>query len=505
MLRIPMAFRGWGRRAARSEGKSLLVDIRPVLFINGILLLILAAAMGVPLLVDLATEHREWQAFALPLMITGFIGLALIFTNQGDGTPLLRTRQAFLLTGSSWLAVAIFSALPFQASDLPLSWTDCYFETISGITTTGATVLTGLDLLPHAILMWRALLQWLGGAGVILTAVVLLPVLRIGGMQMFHMANVDEGERATPRLPQMAWKMLGVYALFSALLAGGLCLAGMTPLEAVCHAMSSLATGGFSTSDQSLGHFSHAARWLCMLGMIAGGATFSQYVAPWRRGHWTILGDSQLRWYLLTIAVFAMLVTFWNWAVGDMEAREAFFASAFNVVSVLTTSGFHAGQYDSWGGFAQVAFFVMMFIGGCTGSTAGGIKIFRYQLLFAVSGVHIRRLLHPHGVFPVLFNRFRVSDPVVRSILGFVLLYFVCFAVLVVALTLSGLDTLTSFSGAAASLGNIGPGLGPLIGPGGSYQALPDFAKWLLTFGMLLGRLELVPLLILFTPAFWRE
>ncbi len=481
-----------------------MLDIRPVLFINGFLLLILAAAMGVPLLVDLATEHREWQAFALPLMITGFTGLALVLTNQGDGTPVLRTRQVFLLTAGSWLSVAMFSALPFQLSDLQLSWTDCYFETVSGITTTGATVLTGLDQAPRAILLWRALLQWLGGAGVIVTAVVLLPVLRIGGMQMFHTANPDGGERAAPRLSQMAWKMLGVYALFGALLAVGLNFAGMTPLEAVCHAMSSLSTGGFSTSDQSLGHFGHAARWLCMLGMIVGGATFSQYVAPWRRGHRTIFRDSQLRWYLLTIAMFAMLVTFWNWAVGDMDVGEAFLASTFNVVSVITASGFHTGRYDNWGGFAQVAFFVMMFIGGCTGSTSGGIKIFRYELLFAVSGVQIRRLLHPHGVFPVLFNRFRVSDAVVRSVLGFVLLYFVCFALLAVALTLTGLDTLTSFSGAAASLGNIGPGLGPLIGPAGSYQALPDMAKWLLSFAMLLGRLELVPLLILFTRAFWR-
>ncbi len=487
------------------QGESFLFDIRTVFFVNGFLLLILAAAMGLPLAVDLAAEHSEWQAFASAQLFTGFIGLGLIFANRPDGRPKLPTRAAFFLIASSWVLVSLFGALPFELGSRHLSVTDGMFETISGLTTTGATVITGLDRTPSAILLWRAVLQWLGGAGIIVAAVALLPFLRIGGMQLFRLESSDKTERVAPRVSQVAWKLLFIYGMLTGAVGLALYFAGMTPLEAACHAMSSLSTGGFSTSDQSLGRFGDAARWVCVIGMLLGGMTFSQYLTLGKRGRGSSLVDSQTRWYLTIIAVFCLLLTFWNWAVGDMGAYEALQQSTFNVVSVLTTSGFHTANYDAWGGFAQVAFFVMTFVGGCTGSTAGGIKVFRYEVLFAVSGLHIKRLLHPHGVFPVAFNRLILSDAVLRSVLGFMMLYFVCFAALALALTVSGLDTVSGLSAAAAALGNVGPGLGHVLGPGGSYQSLPADTKWLLAFGMLLGRLELAPLLVVFTASFWRE
>jgi trk system potassium uptake protein len=481
-----------------------LLDIRPVLFVNGFLLLILAAAMGVPMLVDLATDHSEWLAFAFSAMLTGFIGLGLIFANLTQFRLHLSTRGAFLLTGSSWLFIALFGAIPFWLCSRHLSAVDGLFETISGITTTGATVITGLDRTPAALLLWRALLQWLGGAGVIVTGVTLLPFLRIGGMQVFRLESSDEG-RVAPRVSQVSWSVLVIYSLCTMVVAVALYFAGMTPLEAVCHAMSSLATGGFSTSDQSLGHFGEAARWVCVVGMLIGGATFAQYVNAVKHRRCSFLEDSQIRWYLAIIGVFCLLVTFWNWAVGDMGPYDAFSQSTFNVVSVLTTTGFHSADYSAWGGFAKTAFFMMAFIGGCTGSTAGGIKIFRYEVLFAVSGVQVRRLVHPHGVFPITFNQARISDTALRSVLGFLMVYFFCFMVLALALTVTGLDAVSGLSGAAAALANVGPGLGHVLGPSGSYEPLSAVAKSVLAIGMLVGRLELAPLLILFSRSFWQE
>lgn len=482
-----------------------MLDIRPVLFINGFVLLILAAAMGAPLLVDLATDLSEWQAFAFSSMASGFVGLALISANHTVVSPELRTRQAFLVTTGSWLLAGLFGALPFYFGTLHLSPMDALFESVSGLTTTGATVITGLDAVPRSVLLWRALLQWLGGIGIIVTSVALLPVLRIGGMQLFRMESSDKTEKVKARISQVTSGILRVYGLFTLLLTIALALAGMTPLESVCHAMSSLATGGFSTSDQSLGHFGDAAQWICVLGMLIGGATFTQFITPWKRRRWSILEDSQIRWYLAIIVGFSLLMTFWNWAMRDLGGYESFRQSVFNVVSIVTTTGFHTSDYDAWGGFAQVAFFAMMFIGGCTGSAAGGIKVFRYEVLFAVTGVHIRRLLHPHGIFVIAFNQFRLTDAVVRSVLGFMMLYFFCFVLLALALAAIGLDVTSALSGAASALANVGPGLGHLIGPGSSYADLPDEAKCLLTIGMLAGRLELATVLILFSKTFWQE
>lgn len=481
-----------------------MLDFRPVLYIDGFLLLILALAMGLPMAVDLSSGEGEWPAFFVSFSFTAFIGLALIFGNRMQGWPVLRTRQAFLLTATSWLLVAVFAALPLHFCSLQMSITDGLFESVSGITTTGATVLSGLDRAPRAILIWRALLQWLGGAGIIVTALALLPVLRIGGMQLFRLENSDKLDSAQPRVSQLTGKILAIYGLLTLFIAAALILAGMTPLEAVCHAMSSLSTGGFSTSDQSLGHFGEAARWVCVLGMLMGSLTFSHYILPRRKGRWAIFDDSQIRWFLIFAVVFSLLVTFWNWAVGDMGAYEAFSHSTFNVVSILSTTGFHSTDYDAWGGFAQMTFFVLAFVGGCTGSAAGGIKVFRYEVLFAVTGVHIRRLLHPHGVFPIDFNRIQVTEPVLRSVLGFVMLYFICLATLGTLLTVCGFDAISGLSGAASALGNVGPGLGRIIGPAGNYHDISDAAKWLFAIGMMLGRLELAPLLILTSRLFWR-
>jgi trk system potassium uptake protein TrkH len=481
-----------------------LIDIRPVLLIDGFLLLILAAFMAVPVIVDLSTDGSEWPAFLISLSLATFVGLAMIFVGSGERRRRLRKRRMFLAVVIGILLCSIFAALPFELGGLRLSVTDGLFESISGLTTTGSTVITGLDSAPRSVLVWRALLNWLGGLGIVLGAVTALPQLGFGGSRKPIPDSMDSRVDASFILSRLNKGIIGVYLALTIALAIGFGLCGMSPLESVCHAMSTLSTGGFSTSDQSLGHFGSGARWVAICGMIVGGGTFSLYTSPWKRNSWSILRDSQLRWYLGVLVLFALMLAFWTWLAHDVEPMEALRRSLFNAVAVITTTGFHTEDYDAWGGFSEVAFFVMAFIGGCTGSTSGGIKIFRFQILLAMAATHIKRLLHPNGVFTVEINRATISDTIVRSVLGFVMLYFSSAAALTLALSLTGLNTITSLTGAVAALSNLGPGLGHIIGPGGSYRDIPDAAKWLLDLGMLTGRIEIAPILILFSSAFWK-
>ncbi len=482
-----------------------MLDIRPVLVVCGYVLLILAATMVVPIVVDLAVDGAEWAAFLPAMALSGFVGAALVLAARSGAHKRWHSREAFLATSLGWTLGGAAASIPFCLGAMHLSPVDGLFESVSGLTTTGATVMTGLDHAPPALLLWRALLNWLGGIGIILTAVAVLPLLRIGGMQLFRLDSSEMGEATIPRLSKQGRGLLIVYPLLTAVLAIGFALTGMNALDSVCHAMSALSTGGFSTSDQSLGHFGDGARWIAVIGMIIGGTTFALFLEPRRRGRTTIFGDSQIRRYLIMIVALSLVLAAWNWGSGRMALGDALQRSTFNTVSVLTTTGFHWGDYDSWGGFAQVAFFLMALVGGCSGSAAGGIKIFRFEVLFAAAGIHLRRLLHPHGVFAIEFNQRRITEPVIRSVMSFVMLYLTCVALLALALALTGLDATTSLSGAAAALGNVGPGLGHLIGPGGGYHDLPRATKWLLIGGMMLGRLELATLIVLITPTFWRS
>jgi trk system potassium uptake protein TrkH len=482
-----------------------LIDIRPVLFVNGFLLLVLAAAMGLPAAVDFLAGDPDWHVFLASGMVTGFVGLVLAVGSRPQGRLVLATRQAFLLTATAWALSAAFGALPFLFSTLDLSLADGVFEAMSGLTTTGATVIVGLDHAPRGLLLWRALLNWLGGGGIIVMAVSVLPLLRIGGMQLFRMETSDKTERVRTRVSQIASATTMVYAVFTALAGLGFWLAGMSKFDAVCHAMAAVSTGGFSTSDGSLGHWGPAAQWVAIAAMLVGGSTFTLYVAPWKQGRPKILDDGQTHWYLAFIGFFAAVLTLWQWAVNDMAPDEALRHALFNVTSVVTTSGFFSTDYGAWGGFAQVMFFILAFIGGCTGSTAGGIKIFRWDVLFAMTGVHLKRLLHPHGVFVIPYERQPLPETVVRSVLGFVVMYFFAFAVHAMALTMVGLDFITALSGSAAALANMGRGLGEVIGPAGTFRPLPDPAKWILAFEMMLGRLELFAVFVLFSRGFWRS
>ena len=481
-----------------------MIEFRPILFVIGILLTTLALAMLAPLVTDVVIGHPEWRVFAGAGGLTLFIGGILILTNR---TPIrkMTIRQAFILTTASWLVLTTFAALPFVFSGLGLSYTDAFFEAMSGITTTGSTVLTGLDDVPTGMLLWRALLQWLGGVGIIVMGVAILPVLRIGGMQLFRTESSDTSAKAMPRVAQIASGIIFLYLALTSVLAGALWAFGFGGFEAVAHAMTTIATGGFSTRDASVGHFDNlAAEMVIILFMIIGSLPFVLYLHAVRGSPRLLLRDSQVHWFIFIVAAAVALMALWQYFAQGETVGRALRVSAFNVVSIMTGTGYTTADYGLWGGFALGAFFFIMFIGGCAGSTTCGIKVFRFQVLFASARAHMRRLVQPHGVFVPHFNREPITTEITESVMNFFFLFAGTFAVLALALGMLGLDFITAVSGAATAICNVGPALGQVIGPARNFAALPDAAKWVLSAGMLLGRLELFTVLVLFTRSFWR-
>ena len=481
-----------------------MIDFRPIFFVCGILLATLAVVMAIPAIADAAVGDRDWQVFGLSALLTLFVGGLLILMNRAPSAP-LSIRQAFLLTTVSWLVIAAFGALPFAFSELGLSYTDAFFEAMSGITTTGSTVITGLDRVAPGILIWRALLQWLGGIGIVLVAVAVLPMLRIGGMQLFKVEAFDTPEKVLPRAAQIATGIALTYVVLTVLFTGALWGAGMTPFDAAAHAMTGIATGGFSTKTASIGFFdSTLIDWILVACMIAGSLPFVYYLPLWR-GRWRpLITDSQVRAFLVTALLGVLAVAFWLWRVDGAAPFEALTQAMFNVVSMMTGTGFSTVDFNGWGSLPVIILFVFMFVGGCAGSTTCGVKIFRFQVAYAVAKVQVARLMQPNGVFLPHYNRRPISEAVALSVIGFFFLFVIAFAVEAVILGLLGLDFVTAMSGAATTIADVGPGLGDVIGPAGNFAGLPDAAKWVLSAGMLLGRLELFTVLILFLPSFWR-
>jgi len=476
----------------------------PVLLVNGVLLLILAAAMLIPAGLDLLIDNPDWEVFLAAAFVTGFAGAGLTLTTR-SGSQDLSLRAAFLVTSSSWVVLPAFGALPFVFSELGLSYTDAFFEAMSGLTTTGSTVITGLDTAPPGLLIWRALLQWIGGIGIIVTAIAILPLLQIGGMQLFRLESSETSEKALPSAAQIAATVGVIYVALTALCALSMWAAGMPAFESVAHSMTTIATGGFSTSDTSLARFDSAAvDYVVTLFMIVGSLPFLLYFQVLRGRPLWLWRDSQVRWFLSIIVVVVLGMTAWQILANEVAPALALRHVAFNVTSIITGTGYTTADYGQWGSFAVATFLFIMFIGGCAGSTSCGIKVFRFQVLYAVARTQMQRLLRPHGVFVSHFNRRPITEAVMNSVMSFFFLFALCFAVLALLLSLLGLEPLTAVSAAGTAIANVGPGLGSEVGPSGTFQTLPDTAKWLMAGGMLLGRLELFPVLVLFTRDFWR-
>ena len=479
-------------------------DNRTIFFIIGLLLAAVSGGMLLPATINATSGHSDWQVFIGCALVTGFISGALILTNRGKLPP-LSVKQAFTLTSLSWLALTGFAALPFAFGELNMSYTDAFFETMSGLTTTGATVITNLDDAPPGILLWRALLQWFGGIGIIVMAISVLPMLNIGGMQLFRLESSDTSEKILPRTAQIAGSITRLYFGITLACVISYLLAGMDMFDAIAHAMTTIATGGFSTRDDSLGAFGAPVAMVAIFFMLVSAVPFVAYLQLVNRKFDKFVRDEQIRTFFL-LALFAAC-TMWIYQLAMMNdsAGAALLSAAFNTTSILTGTGYATADYGAWGPFAVSIFFILTFVGGCAGSTACGLKIFRLQVVVKAGWRYIRQLTRPNGVFVIRYNGRLLDDDVANSVVAFVLIFILTFVAVATSLSLMGLDPLTALSAAAAAIANVGPGLGPEIGPSGTYAGLPTQAKWVLAFGMLLGRLEFLTVLVLFAPSFWRR
>lgn len=478
------------------------MDFRTIFAVVGALTAALGVAMLLPALADFLVGNRDWAVFVASALITTLFGAGMWTAASGRRSE-LNLRQAFLMTVMVWVVLTIFGALPLYLSELGLSPTDALFEAMSGITTTGATVIVGLDTAPPGILLWRGLLQWFGGLGVVVMAIAVLPMLRVGGMQIFRAEAFETPDRILPRARQIASAMILVYCLLTLLCALAYLLAGMGAFDALVHALSTVATGGFSTRDASLGAFEAPAIAYVASGfMILGALPFVLYIGALQGSLRPLFADSQVKLFLILIAL-ATLIVLPVQPGGLAAGEEGFRRALFSVISVITGSGFTAGDFGSWGPFSVSLFFVLMFIGGCTGSTSCGIKVFRFQVLARDLYQHVRQIVFPSMVHVKRFNGRPMPEGISSSVQSFVFLYFASFLVLALLLSMTGMETLEALSGAATALANMGPGLGQ-IGPSSTFAPLSDPSKWLLTAGMLIGRLEVLVVLVLLTPRFWK-
>lgn len=487
---------------------TLPIDFRPVALTWGVSLSILALFMIPPMVADLLTGNDDWLVFLFSAIITAFAGIALILTNYQKQQRSISTRQGFMLTTSVWLIVALFASLPLALSARELTYADSFFEAMSGITTTGATVVTGLETLPPGILLWRAILQWLGGIGIIVMGIAILPMLNIGGMQLFRTESSDKSEKILPRAAQIASNTGAVYLALTFMCALSYRVAGMNGFEAIAHSMTTISTGGLSTRDSSIGGFNEAGiEWTAIVFMILGGMPFVLFIQMLRGIHKPLFSDIQVRWYLAILGVGAMALATEHLLIGEpfQTTHDIVRHSVFASVTIMTGTGYSADDYMRWGPLAIAMLFFYACIGGCTGSTAGGIKIFRFVVLYQVSRVQVSRLIQPSGVFRALYNGEPLAEATSTAVLAFIFLFGLTFSAVALLLSLIGLDFITAMSASIAAVANVGPGLGPIIGPAGHYGELPEAAKWVLAFAMLLGRLELFTVLVLFAPAFWRH
>ena len=481
-----------------------MIDLRPVGYVIGLLVTILGAAMLIPMVVDLAEQSGHWPVFLEAAVLTVLPGGVLALSCANSVRQGLTIQQTFLITTGVWLALPIFGAIPFFIGATQLNFTDAFFEAMSGLTTTGSTVLSGLEELPSGLLLWRGLLQWLGGIGIIVVAMVFLPELRVGGMQIFRSEGFDTFGKILPRATEIASRISVIYVGLTMACALSYLAAGMSPFDATVHAMTTIATGGFANYDASFGVFEASAEYVAAIFMILAALPFVRFVQLTAGTAKPLFKDPQIRGFVVTAILLVLLLSFWQMAQAGREGELAFRKALFNTVSLLTGTGYASENYMLWGPFAVTTLFFVGLIGGCAGSTSCSIKIFRYQLLFQSIWAQLQRIRSPHGVFRPRYAGRPVDADVLSSVMSFFVFFIVTLGMLSWGLSMTGLDMTTSVSGASAALANIGPGLGDEIGPAGNFAGLNDTAKWMLSIAMLVGRLELLAVYAILTIRFWR-
>ena len=480
-------------------------DFRSIFYILGLLLCIEAIAMIIPLLFDLFYSNEDWKQFFYSSIITFFIGLVLFFSFKKEKNK-IDLRQAFVLTILSWLFISLFGSIPFIYTSASLSYTDSFFESVSGITTTGSTVINNLDSLPEGILIWRSLLQWFGGIGIIVLAIAILPTLQIGGMQLLHMEHDDPYEKTLPKINQFVIEIFMLYIVLSVICALLYYIAGMSGFDSIIHAMTTISTGGYSNHNQSFAFFNSVSiEIISIVFMIIGSLPFVIYLQLLHKQNLLIFKDDQIKLFFQILILIVLLTIVWLFFFRSVPLEESIRISIFNITSILTGTGYTVNNYSNWGSFGLVIMIIIMFIGGCAGSTTGGIKIFRLQILFRGAKTQIKKLTQPHAVILMRFNEKKVTENTYNSIMVFFFMYICIFLLSSICLSFFNIDFITSFSAAASAISNVGPGIGNIIGPNGNYSSLQDGAKWILAITMLIGRLEIFTVLVLLSIGFWKK
>ena len=479
-------------------------NYKTVFFTLGVLQIILGLSMIIPLIAQFIFNELD-SGFISSGIISIVFGV-LFFISNLDHDKKLNLHQAFLLTGLSWISIAVFGSLPFIFSSLNLSFTDGFFESMSGITTTGSTIITNLDSAPKSILLWRALLQWLGGIGIIVMAITLMPIMNVGGMQLFKISSNNTAEKILPKSKEISIRLISIYLSLTLLCSFFYKLFGMNFFDSITHSMTTIATGGFSNYNESIGYFNSSLIEVTSIFFIfLGSIPFIAYIKFLNGDKKIFINDSQIKVFfkitLCSIIILLIYMLYKNESWSDIDLISL----SFNVVSILTGTGYITEDFSNWGSFPIIFFLILMFIGGCAGSTTCGIKIFRVQILYQFISNQLKKIIYPRGVFIIKYGKNNIDDKFMSSIISFIYLYIIIFFVITALLSISGLDFLTSISGAATSISNVGPGLGENIGPNGNFSELSDPSKWILSLAMILGRLEIFAILILFMPSFWRK
>jgi trk system potassium uptake protein TrkH len=477
-------------------------NYKTVFFTLGILQMILGVFMFIPIIVQFIYGEIDSSFFGSSI-VTIIFG-TLFFLSNLDHEKKLTLQQAFLLTSLSWLSIAIFGSLPFIFSNIEFSFTNAFFESMSGITTTGSTIIPNLEEMPKSILLWRAILQWLGGIGIIIMAITLMPIMNVGGMQLFKVSNNDSSEKILPKSKEIALRLIYIYFTLTLLCSITYKIFGMNFFDSLTHSMTTIATGGFSNYNKSIGFFNSVSIEISsMIFIILGSLPFIAYIKFINGNKRIFFNDTQIKSFLKIISISVIILSIYliiNKS-DEFNLRSIF----FNVISILTGTGYVNAEFDGWGSFSLILFLGLMFIGGCAGSTTCGIKIFRIQILYLFFINQLKKIIYPKGIFVMKYDKSPIDNKFIASIISFIYMYLVVFFSLTALLSLTGLDFVTSISGAATSISNVGPGLGSIIGPNGNFSTLPDISKWILALGMILGRLELFAILVLFLPSFWRN
>ena len=478
---------------------------KTVFFMIGILLVVLGFSMLIPYTIQIVYNENS-HSFVSSSFVTIFVGILFILANLEKEFK-LNLRQTFLFSTLAWVMVAIFGSLPFLLSPKEFTFSEAFFESMSGITTTGATIITDLDKSPKSILLWRAIMQWLGGIGIVVMAITILPLLKVGGMQLFKMEGPGNTEKILPRTVEVATIIISTYLVLTFLCGLFYWLFGMSIFDSISHAMTTIATGGFSTHNDSIGFFKNSnIEIIASIFIVLGSIPFISYLRFAQGNKKIFFEDVQIKG-LIQLLLISVLIMFLYLLFIDYESNvlDKIRISSFNVISILSGTGYVTDDFGLWGKFSLIFFLFLMFVGGCAGSTACGIKIFRLQMLLIFLKNQVKKLIYPNSIIISKYNNQKISDNFINSVIVFIFSFLFIFLIIAMLLSISGLDFLTAISGAASAISNVGPGLGDMIGPNGNYKAIPDISKWILSIGMLLGRLELFAVLVLFFPSFWRN